>query len=451
NFLGITFSDVKTIFTGIGISIFITAVYFYFFHLFRHIKDLWNDKLLFYFFGISGFLIFLVFSLFFYPIITHIFPSLEVLANIKALALLSLIILILGFFANPNIISLHRFYRMRLKDTFLEGNDFYLHEFLDKKIPYPLINTTLNISGDKRLAGKKSFDFFLLSPLFCGSKLTKYVQTKESYYGKMHVSTAITISGAAINPMMGIYTNRILSFLITLLNVRLGYWADNPLFYKKNNFLARLARLLSNDDIVFWPYYNLMSMFGKATLDRLKINLSDGGHIENLGAFELLRRECGLVLVVDAGVDKDYQFEDFKNFVLRATNELGVEISFDEDEKLEKVIKPSPSEAFSKRNFAVGKIKYKNGKEGILVYVKTSLTRDAFSEEEKIKGKSKKPTYLDYKRYHPDFPHESTLDQSFDPLQWEAYEMLGEDIAKRFLHEIENNPKYEKIKNLLFK
>lgn len=42
---------------------------------------------------------------------------------------------------------------------------------------------------------------------------------------------------------------------------------------------------------------------------------------------------------------------------------------------------------------------------------------------------------MDYKRQHPEFPHESTGDQICDEAQFEAYRALGEAAAESFFTE----------------
>ena len=37
---------------------------------------------------------------------------------------------------------------------------------------------------------------------------------------------------------------------------------------------------------------------------------------------------------------------------------------------------------------------------------------------------------LEYHTSHPNFPHETTVDQFFDEAQWESYRRLGEYIAE---------------------
>lgn len=368
----------------------------------------------------------------------------------------AVLLFVLGFFTNPNALSFHRFYRKQLADLFLRFSGKYrnmaLKDVFDAQAaekrafiaPYPLINTCLNLQnpgGGDKFKGSKASDYFLLSPLFCGSKLTSYVPTDRYVdYRKMTLPAAVTISAAAVNPGLGNYSNKLLSVLMTLFNARLGFWISNPI------------TLVKSYAIVWWPIYFFKELMGRIGLSNKMINISDGGHIENLGVYELLRRGCRLVISVDAGEDRMYSFAELNNLIIRARNELGLEIRFRPDDQPEELIRPRPSQVYSKKRFAVADI-YQwwedekiidpaTGKEetliinfdepkktGTFIYVKSSVLAPAgkpyLSEKEDY---LKYGTYK-YKVYHPDFPHESTSDQFFDEIQWESYYQLGQYLG----------------------
>ncbi len=269
-------------------------------------------------------------------------------------------LIILGFFTNPNALSFHRFYRNQLADAFLHFTGQYknvrLKDLFDPSgtvreaclAPYPLINTCLNLQAvnDKKFKGTKANDYFLLSPLYCGSKLSDYVCTASANeYKEMTLPAATTISAAAVNPGMGIYSNKLLSVFMTVFNARLGFWINNPLQKKASS-------------LVWWPtyfFYELLSMIGT---DNRKLNISDGGHIENLGVYELLRRKCRLIIAVDAGADPKYSFGDLENLTIRARNELGLEIGFRPGYRPDETIRPSPSHGYSAKRFALADVYY---------------------------------------------------------------------------------------------
>lgn len=374
----------------------------------------------------------------------------------------AVLLYLIGFFTNPNALSFHRYYRKQLADLFLRFSGAHRNMPLsgvfnaesdqekDYIAPYPLINTCLNLQnpgGNEKFKGSKASDYFVLSPLFCGSKLTGYVSTRQYWdYQRMTLPAAVTISAAAVNPGMGVYSNKILSVLMTLFNARLGFWISNPLILQRSF------------TFVWWPSYFFKELFGRIGLRNTMINISDGGHIENLGVYELLRRGCRLIVAVDAGEDPKYLFEDINNLNIRARNELGLEIRFRDDQQPEDLIRPRASQVYSKQRFALADVYqwWDDGKAtdfaapaeeemgvwpnlktprkvATLVYVKSSVKvpqgKPALVEEE---DPLRYGTYK-YKIYHPDFPHESTSDQFFDEIQWESYYQLGQYIGAEVL------------------
>ena len=196
--------------------------------------------------------------------------------------------------------------------------------------------------------------------LYCGSKTTRYVPTRDYEGDGVSLASAMAISAAATNPHYGFRTNPALAFLMALLNVRLGVWGQNPRApFLPGNFLRRLMRL--------WPYYLLLELLARSNERRWFVNLSDGGHIENLGIYELLRRQCGLVVASDATADPDLAFEDLGNLVRKARIDLGIQIQLDVGP-----LRPGPETGLSRSHAVAGRIRYPNGI-GTLLYVKSSL------------------------------------------------------------------------------
>jgi hypothetical protein len=348
-----------------------------------------------------------------------------------------------GLFANPNILTLHRFYRDRLRQTFLQaagrsGEGLKLWQIISGTElygPYPLINTCANLFNrkDNTFAGTRGSDYFLLSPLYCGSELVGYAETKNPLFRNMTLATAVAVSGAAVNPHMGTQSNNVAAFSLTLLNLRLGYWSLTPQAYSWFRWLT------------WWPYYHILELLSWNDTTRWRVNLSDGGHIENLGIYELLRRGCRLIIAVDATADAAYAFSDLKNLVIRARNELGLAIDFLQDP--ETFIRPKPSRGFSRSHYVTARLTDLEGKKpedrlyqrpGLLIYLKASMR--APRQAPKDWGTSVSNSYR-YKTYHPAFPHESTANQFFDPDQWNAYYQLGRFMAADLLQvAISENP-----------
>ena len=357
-------------------------------------------------------------------------------------------------FFNVNSNSLHQLYRDRLGSAFLfrrngedgplEGADrFLLSQFVSEASPYHLINAALNVPGSQFANRRgRNADFFLFSKRFVGSELTGYVNTTlaEAAMDGLNAGTAMAISGAAAAPNMGMASMRPLSPTIALLNVRLGRWMRHPydiVKYAKTSKLAQWwrgrpgpKRLLS--EAFFKSGTDVAELDKASDRDAGFIFLTDGGHIENLGVYELLRRRCSLIVAVDAEADTNYDFSSLVQLERFARIDLGARIVLDWPPIGERSRRVSKSFAAGERtsqagpHVAIGLIDYPPAaqncprEQGVLVYIKSSMSGD---ENDYV---------IDYKRRNSAFPQESTIDQLFSEEQFEVYRALGEHIGRRF-------------------
>jgi len=172
---------------------------------------------------------------------------------------------------------------------------------------------------------------------------------------------------------------------------------------------------------IWWPYYLLKEVFQKGKETDALLNLSDGGHHENLGIYPLLKRRCKVIIASDAGADPDFQMDDLANIQHKARIDLGVIIEIDVIDIRPKVSKKRLTNAC----FATGAIHYPDGEEGILFYIKTTMT-------------GREPEYIQaYRRKNPTFPDETTADQFFVEDQFECYRKLGNIAGDEASSEIE--------------
>jgi len=239
----------------------------------------------------------------------------------------AIVCVILTLLMRPNANSLHPLYRDRLARAFLfklppTPPDVHLRPWRPQLSqisgrfgPYHLINTALNVEASRTVNRRgRNADFFIFSPKFVGSKSTGYVLTDdmEKIAGGLDLATAMAVSGAAVSSNMGAQSIKPLTASMALLNVRLGYWMRNPSWLQ----LAKgppgpPARFFSFAEFnrkrnPFANYYFLAEMFGWLSEKFKSVYLTDGGHIENLGIYELLRRRCQVIIAVDAEADSQW-------------------------------------------------------------------------------------------------------------------------------------------------
>jgi hypothetical protein len=328
--------------------------------------------------------------------------------------------LVWDVFVNLNLTGLHRYYRDRLASCYLEVPSTPRGiaeppplEKLAAKLPYHLINTTVNLtsSDNPELRGRGG-DFFLLSKTMCGSMITGYQKTEQvsRMNPDLDLATAMAVSGAAASTNMGWQTMHEYRTLMAIFNVRLGYWMrwrqDTKGLLASNAFI-QLAR----------------EIFGLLNEKASTLNLSDGGHIENLGAYELIRRKLKFIVCIDGGMDGAMDCADLNRLQRLVAIDFGYRIDFDaSDLKLK--------DSFSSNYGVLVKIDYAPAVDdvekkqlGWMLYIKLAMLG---TESNYV---------LDYRRENPKFPHQTTANQFFDEAQFEAYRKLGESAARSFLPE----------------
>ena len=61
------------------------------------------------------------------------------------------------------------------------------------------------------------------------------------------------------------------------------------------------------------------------------MNLSDGGHFDNLGLYELVRRRCRYIIIGDGEQDGELTFGSLGGAIRKCRADFGVEIDIDPD------------------------------------------------------------------------------------------------------------------------
>lgn len=362
--------------------------------------------------------------------------------NMALFSALLVVSLVTGWWVNVNYISLHRFYRDRLMETFMPDEKVFINNetgpatiankarlstFTNEYGPYHILNTNLIlVNSDNELYNERNGDNFILSPLYCGGNATGWRETKSFMGDRLTMATSVAISGAAANPNgfvggEGLTINPVVGFLMALLNIRLGNWVPHP----------RNTKLQNKRPNHFRPGgYEILKLFGHNGYKETRnfLELSDGGHFENNAFYELIRRRAKLIICCDGGADPDFSFGDYLTGTDRVKTDFRVTINITPKE-LEKIV-PHKEGGFPKevkladRGYAMGTIDYpadgNNGEEttGTLILLKTTMV-DGLSN-----------ATLKYRGEHTSFPDETTGDQFFSVDQFEAYRDLGYKVGQ---------------------
>ena len=418
--------------------------------------------------------------------------------------------LLIGLPVDLNGTTLHTYYRNQLAHAFISDSDqkrrqggLADYDTAGQGMPYHLICATVSlfrkkIGIEKEHAGlcpvtrektddaghpgsvdPRWSDTFVFSYRICGSSLTGYRTTSDydkafnqirrSNHNYLTVADAIALSGAAICPSQR--QGWFLAFLMVTFNLRLGQWLPNPQrdphHYTRRQILTKKIAGASVLGLIW-------QLFRKAE-DRAHCFVSDGGHHENLGLVELLKRRCQFIIVSDAGYDPNHYFADLAHAIRKARMFGGVElISMHPEEGCDFTRRldlrgpegetPVPLAAnekdpeairlhgrnLVKEHFVAARIRYHDDpldprqndgvdqthphiREGLLIFVKPSMTGD------------ESPDLKQYRNANPAFPHQSTSDQFFDPAQVESYRYLGWHIGEKLCLKILANADLDQI------
>ena len=369
------------------------------------------------------------------------------------LAMLGVCVLVTALLAarvDINEFSLNAFYRNRLVRCYLgatrdagtrdpqnftgfdDRDDMPLAIALrpgDRIQPLHIVNCALNLGGSSDLAlHTRHSASFTMSPLYCGSQYLSrdqhghanelgFIQTSEFGHrdGGPTLGQAMSVSGAAASPNMGYHTSSVIAFLLTLFNVRLGWWFPNPGTVGAGGMS---------------PHFNLSylgaELFGGASDKTSFVMVSDGGHFENLAAYELIGRQCSVIVISDGECDEQYTFGGLGTLIRMCEVDFGCRIDIPVDD-----LRPDGGNApWSKRRFTVGDITYADRSTGILIYLKASMTGN---EDTSVRQ---------YKSSHFAFPHESTGDQFYGEDQFESYRHLGRDICDEAIRPYKDVPTF---------
>jgi Patatin-like phospholipase len=303
---------------------------------------------------------------------------------------------------------------LRKNRATLEATFKMLKPLPERNSPFHVVNTTLNlVSGQKLAWQQRKAESLTVSPLHCGSFYLGYRDARE-YGGDDGISlgTAVAVSGAAASPNQGYHSSLPLAFIMTLLNVRLGSWLGNPGLPGDGTFTKSSPR--GNLETLFWE------LTGNTNDQCPWVYLSDGGHFENLGLYEMVLRRCRFIVLTDGGCDPKFNFDDLGNAIRKIRTDLGVPI---EIKSRDMYPRPQPGQPLISGSYvATATIRYsaidKDATDGVLIYLKPSVYDEDYLPRD----------VYNYSQSSETFPHESTSDQFFSESQFESYRALGRHV-----------------------
>ena len=365
----------------------------------------------------------------------HVLLNASGRALIAACGLLLIVAVGMSQLMGANQFSLHGMYGNRLIRAFLGSGRSVRHphwftgfdpddnpKLHDLKEPlragdgsprlFPLVNMALNLvkPSQKRLdwQQRKAASFFA-SPLHCGSAHLGFRPTRR-YVEGMSLGRAMTISGAAASPNMGYHSAPLVTMVMTLFNLRLGWWSPNPAVNER-----------WFEDKPPLGIKILLAEAGGATGDEDPYTyLSDGGHFDNTGIYEMVRRRCRRIVAVDTTCDGDFKWTDLLATIRKIRVDFGVPIELHGE-------LPGGGRKSDRLRSLMGTIKYSSRdpgiKDGELIVLKplllpgdppelTAYARDSAKEGSPANDPNR-------------FPHQSTADQFYDEQQFESYRLLG--------------------------
>ena len=407
------------------------------------------------------------------PLADNLFDHSDLLFWVWAIAVFLFIAAWLGRRLDINEFSMHTFYRNRLTRCYLGASNlirspspvtgFDQRDTADLQIaqlafdreypgPIPIFCCAMNITLGEDLAWQqRKAASFAFTPYYSGYtvgwtearkglRFNGFVPTEFLYEGDPsgtkdvggpNLATAMAASGAAVSPNWGYHTNPATAFLMTMFDVRLGLWIPNP----RHSPLAGQKLGVKPDtppkpaSPIFAPARLTSELLGSVNDTSRYVYLTDGGHFDNMGLYELVRRRCYKIVICDAEEDGDYSYEGIGDAIRKCRIDFGAEIELDLSPT-----RPNAKSHLSTAHIIRGTIRYPetpSDQKGAVWYIKASLTGkpSAAGEEGSAELPDVPGDLQNYKLQHPYFPHDSTADQWFTESQFESYRRLGQSIV----------------------
>jgi hypothetical protein len=242
------------------------------------------------------------------------------------------------------------------------------------------------------------------------------------------IPQAVAISGAAIAPVAGREEGwRPYRALFAIANVRLGVWLPNPYWNRRDwaphreaGDRRRRVGPLSRSVVGLDRWFShpsglsvLREAFGTIGAFAPWVYVTDGGHYDNLGLLEALRRRPRHIIMLDGSGDAEDQFPTMARAIATAKMDQDVDICFD----------PAPitrgTGKAPERGWVLATAKWADGSTCVIHYVKSVLPPH-FPWE--LSG---------YKLSHPGFPATESSLEMYTEFDFEAYRLLGYELTRQ--------------------
>ncbi len=354
------------------------------------------------------------------------------------------------FFLDQTAMSLHPFYRRRLASAFAvrrasaggvsvampyeDSEETPLSTYGATRTGFPHVTfaASANLTGqDRTPPGRRSVSYAFGSTYVGGPQVgwvrTDYLEAivSNALAHDLTVESAIAVSGAAFASAMGAQT-RFYELFLALTNARLGAWLPNPYFVALKHAHAEDWTVPGLPHIRRLTYF-AREIFGIHPSTSRLLLCTDGGHYDNLGLVELLRRGCTSVYCFDASGSSRPLADTLSGAMTLAREELGIKIVFWKPYDLvvggATPLNPvGPLAALNSQLASnpviVGEIHYPETTggtkpPGVLIFAQTDLAGDMPYE------------ILEFRQDDPGFPNDGTADQWFDASRFDSYQQLG--------------------------
>jgi hypothetical protein len=235
----------------------------------------------------------------------------------------------------------------------------------------------------------------------------------ERAWEPVSLADVTATSGAAVSPSMGRRATGSVRGLLALLNIRLGAWLPNPLNSKVREDARKArerppARRWSR--FFAWtarPTRLIGEALGRHTSSAAEVYVTDGGHYENLGLTELIRRHCDELWVVDSAIDRPGDWSGLEQAMTAAQIESGCTFELDFSSWRPDVDGRPVSTVIN------GIVRYRDGREAEIHVFKIGLTAEH-------------PAQLhEYTARDRVFPYHSLLYQVFPADRFEKYREMA--------------------------